>query len=80
VLEGKGHARHEEEGLRYVYFPVVTRQVARRAALSHLVQTFFDGSHANLVTALLGGDVGRLSDEELDRIARLVKSARKESS
>jgi len=76
VLEEKGHVRHEEEGLRYVYLPVVPRHAARRTALRHLVDTFFDGSAANLVTALLGSDAARLSDEELERIAQLVNSAR----
>ena len=76
VLEEKGHVRHEEQGLRYVYLPTVPRHAARRTALKHLVDTFFDGSPANLVTALLGSDAARLSDEELDRIAQIVKAAR----
>lgn len=79
VLERKGHVRHEEHGLRYIYMPTVPRHSARKSALRHLVQTFFDGSHANVVAALLGGEAARLSDEELERIEELVKSARKES-
>jgi predicted transcriptional regulator len=79
VLEDKGHVRHEEHGLRYVYFPVVSRQTARRSALKHLVDTFFAGSPASVVTALLGPDGGRVSDEELDRIADLIAAARRSS-
>ncbi len=79
VLETKGHVRHEEHGLRYVYMPTVPRHSARKSALRHLVQTFFDGSHANVVAALLGGEAARLSNEELERIEELVRSARKES-
>lgn len=78
VLETKGHVRHEEIGLRYVYTPTVPRHAARRSALKHLVDTFFDGSSAKVVAALLGGDGARVSDEELARIARLVETARKE--
>ncbi len=78
VLETKGHVRHEEHGLRYVYMPTVPRHSARKSALRHLVQTFFDGSHANVVAALLGGEAARLSDEELERIEELVRNARKE--
>ena len=78
VLEEKGHVRHESDGLRYVYLPTVARHTARRAALRHLVDTFFDGSAAGAVTALLGRDGGRLTDEDLDRIDALVQSARKE--
>ena len=80
VLEAKGHVRHEEEGLRYVYVPVVPRRVVRKSALKHLVNTFFDGSIEKVVAALLGPDGGRLSDEELDRIAEMVAKARAEES
>jgi BlaI family transcriptional regulator, penicillinase repressor len=80
VLEGKGHVRHEEQGLRYVYLPTVPRHAARRSALRHLVDTFFDGSTAKAVAALLGGEGARVSDDELDRIARLVEDARREPS
>ena len=77
VLERKGYVRHEEAGLRYVYIPAVPRHAARKSALRHLVDTFFDGSAEKVVGALLGGDGARVSDEELERIAALVK-ARKE--
>jgi BlaI family penicillinase repressor len=80
VLESKGHVRHEAEGLRYVYMPALPRRVARRSALRHLVDTFFEGSTEKVVGALLGGDGGRVSDDELERIAELVASARKEGS
>jgi predicted transcriptional regulator len=79
VLEEKGHVRHEEHGLRYVYVPTVPRDVARRSALRHLVETFFDGSSEKLVAALLGGEAARISPEEFDRIARLISKSRKES-
>jgi predicted transcriptional regulator len=78
VLEEKGHVQHESDGLRYVYAPTLARQTARKAALRHLVDTFFDGSAAGAVSALLGRDGGRLSDEDLDRIETLLKSARRE--
>ena len=80
VLEQKGHVRHEEQGLRYVYMPAVARSAARKSALKHLVETFFDGSAEKTVAALLGGEAARLSDEELDRISELIESARKEGS
>jgi predicted transcriptional regulator len=76
VLEEKGHVRHEEHGLRYVYAPAVPRSSARRSALRHLVDTFFDGSAEGAVAALLGGEGSKLSDEQLDRIADLVKQSK----
>jgi len=76
VLERKGHVRHDEEGLRYVYMPTVPRHSARRSALKHLVDTFFEGSTSKAVAALLGGEAARVSNEELARIEDLVKNAR----
>src|SRR2546423_413975 len=79
VLEEKGHVSHEEQGLRYLYIPAVPRRAARKSALRHLVDTFFDGSAEQVVAAVLGGEGSRLNDKELDRIAELVAKARKES-
>jgi predicted transcriptional regulator len=78
VLEDKGHVRHEEHGLRYVYLPTVPRRSAARSAMRHIVDTFFEGSSGKAVAALLRGEGPRISDEELDRIADLVKQARSE--
>jgi predicted transcriptional regulator len=78
VLEDKGHVRHEEDGRRFVYMPAVTRAAARKVALRHVVDTFFDGSVERVVAALLGGEAARLSDEELQRIQQLVEDAQKE--
>jgi len=79
VLEDKGHVRHEEHGPRYIYVPTVPRHIARRSALRHLVETFFEGSAEKVVAALLGGEVSRISQEELDRLARLIRKDTKES-
>jgi predicted transcriptional regulator len=76
VLEEKGHVRHEEQGLRYVYEPAVPRSSARKSAMRHMVDTFFDGSAEHAVAALLGGEGAKLSDAQLDRIADLVKKSR----
>jgi predicted transcriptional regulator len=80
VLEEKGHVTHEEQGLRYVYVPALPRRAARKSALRHLVDTFFDGSAEQVVAAVLGGEGAKLSEEELDRIADLVEKAKKEGS
>lgn len=79
VLEEKGHVRHDEQGLRYVYFPRVSRDIARRSALRHLVDIFFDGSTEKVVAALLGGEASNISQEQFNRLARLIAKSRKES-
>jgi len=80
VLEEKGHVRHEEAGPRYIYMPAVRRHAARKSALRHLVNTFFEGSTEKVVAALLGGEGHRLTSAELKRLAELVDKARKEGS
>jgi len=77
VLEDKGHVEHEEVGLRYVYTPTLPRHEVRQSALRHMVDTFFEGSTQKVVAALLGSEGGRISPEELDRIAELIDKARK---
>jgi len=76
VLEEKGHVRHEEESLHYVYLPTVARETARRSALHHLVATFFEGSVEQAVAALIDLSAARLSPEKLEIIAALVDEAK----
>ena len=77
VLEAKGHVRHEDDGIRFVYMAAVPRQAARRSALRHVIETFFDGSVERVVGALLGGEAARVTEAELKRIADMVERARK---
>jgi predicted transcriptional regulator len=76
ILEEKGHARHESQGTKYIYLPLVPRESARNSALTRIVQTFFDGSAGQAAAALV--DSGSLSDEELTRLSALIDRARKE--
>lgn len=78
VLEEKGHVRHEEKDLKYVYLPAVPREKARRSALRHLIDTFFDGSAEQTVAALLDKGTAKLSADELERLSQLIDKARKE--
>ena len=78
-VEGKGHVRHEEEGLRFVYIPAVPRDVARRSALRHLIDTFFEGSTEKAVAALLGGEASKITPEELDRLRAMIDEAQHQS-
>lgn len=76
ILEEKGHVTHEQDGPRYVYRPTVARENAKRSAMRHMLQTFFEGSAEKAISALLD-DTSQLSDAELDRLARLIDDARK---
>jgi BlaI family penicillinase repressor len=75
ILEDKGHLKHRQEGLAYVYRPSRPRQQAARSAFRRVLDTFFDGSLEKAVAAHLG-DAADLSDDDLQRLADLIRQAR----
>jgi predicted transcriptional regulator len=77
VLENKGHVRHEKDGARYVFIPTVRMNDAKRSAVRHLVKTFFGGSPAQAVAALLDLSSPNLSGEEADRLMQRIQDSRK---
>ena len=77
ILEEKGHVRHEQDGPRYVYLPTIARDNAKRSAMRHMLQTFFDGSAEQAISALLDDASTKMSDVELDRLARMISEARR---
>ena len=78
LLEEKGHLRHEQDGLKYVYLPVIAQADASRSAMAHVVHTFFGGSPAEAATALFDLPDRKLSHDELERLSQLVRQAMKE--
>lgn len=80
ILEEKGHIRHDDEGGKYIYSPVISRAKARQLALKSMMETFFDGSASSVVAALVDGEAEKLSREELDRLSKIIERARKDVS
>ena len=78
ILKEKGHVTHRADGSRYVYAPAVTRDRARRAAVDHLVDTFFNGSAERAMAALLRREDVDLSEAALRRLAREIQRAEQE--
>ena len=78
VLERKGHVRHIEEGMRYIYMPVITREKATQSAIDRLVATFFGGSAKAAAAAFVDPSTSQLSDEDLLDLERMIRKARKE--
>jgi predicted transcriptional regulator len=78
ILEEKGQLRHEKDGLRHIYYPVTPRSVAQRSAVRHLVGTFFSGSRAAAIAALLDESDRPLSDDERAELTHVVKRLRSE--
>ena len=75
-LVDQGHLRYREAGPRYVYKPAEQRARIRTAALRKTIDTFFDGSAANAINALLGISASELSQQELDELAKAIEAAR----
>jgi|SRR5947209_705570 len=78
LLEEKGYLVHEQDGPRYVFLPVVSRDKAKQSALKQVLRTFFDDSTEQAVAALLNISRSKLSPAELDRLSQMIEEARKE--
>src|SRR5512134_2178635 len=78
ILEEKGHVRHEQDGPRYVFHATLSVDSARRSALRRMLQTFFDNSLEEAVATLLDVESSNVTEEELERLARMIEAARKE--
>lgn len=78
ILERKGHVRHESDGTRYIYAPLIGREQMGRCAIDSLLKTFFDNSVERAVTAMLTAEDADIPREDLDRLARLIDKARRE--
>ena len=78
ILEDKKLVRHEQDGARYVYIPTVERERASRSALRHVLNTFFEGSATQAISALLDEDSKNLSEKDWQRLSVMIEQARKE--
>lgn len=76
VLEEKGFVGHVRRGRAYIYSPTTKRTEASRSALKHVVQTFFDDSVEQVVATLFNMSGARVSDEEYERLEKLLKDRR----
>jgi predicted transcriptional regulator len=75
-LEAKGHLRHREDGLRYVYLPTTPAAAARSAALADYVRVFFDGSIGKMANELVRSE--EWSDDDLDALRAEIDRVRKQ--
>lgn len=78
VLEEKGHVTHDVDGRRYLYRPTVEPEAARRAALTEVVRTYFDGSAESAAAALLRMSDGSIPQSAVERLAAEIERARRE--
>jgi predicted transcriptional regulator len=81
ILEEKGQVTHDADGVRHVYRPTTPREDARTNMMEHLVRTFFNGSRAQAMAALLGDyDEADITDAELARLQTMIAAARRKKS
>lgn len=76
VLVEKGHLKHTLEGRAFVYEPVKPAEASAGGALRRLMDVFFSGSAARVVSSLLENGGKAPAPEELDRMEELIRTAR----
>lgn len=74
-LAGKGAIAHEEDGNRFLYLPLLTRDQFLRAESGRLVDRLCNGRAAPLVAQL--AESGRMSERDIEEIEALLKALRK---
>lgn len=75
-LESKGHLKHCKQGRQFVYSPVLPREDAGQTALAGVLRTFFDGSLEKAVASYFADPTAAPDEDELKRLAKLVRDAR----
>lgn len=78
ILEEKGHLQHRMDGTRHTFFPTTPRERVRGSAIKQLVGTFFEGSVSQTVVALLEDGAASLTERELDELAAMIETAKRE--
>jgi predicted transcriptional regulator len=78
LLEEKNHVKHESDGTRFIYSPVVSREEMGQQAIDGVLRTFFNDSVDLVITALIKGRQTQLSAEQIDRLEQIIEQARKE--
>jgi BlaI family transcriptional regulator, penicillinase repressor len=77
ILGERGLVKHKEDGPRYVYYPALATEAARDDVLAHVVQTYFGGSSAQAVTALLRMSDIDIGDQDVERLRKTIERARR---
>lgn len=79
ILEDKGQLRHSKKGREFIYEPTRPRASAGKSALGRVLKVFFDGSLEQAVALHLSDPASELSDDELKRLAALIRQMRKKN-
>ena len=76
IMVQKEYLLVRSDGVRFVYRPSTARRDAGASSLAHVIRTFFDGSPAEAMTALLGAPDLELSADDLEQLSHVVQRAK----
>ena len=77
LLVDKKWLKYRRDGKRYLYRPAAGKEKSQKNAVSRLLETFFAGSPSDALAALLDSQSRELTQEELERMLKLIKNAQK---
>lgn len=78
ILHEKGHVRFQQDGAKYIYEPVVSRDEMAKSVMTGVVQTFFEGSIERVVATLVNSQEAKLSDDQIARLQAIIAEAKEE--
>ena len=80
ILERKGWIAHRRDGARYVYSTTRAEAGLRRNAAKHFVQTFFGGSVAEAMSALVDSRSRALSAKDQRKLDDILRRLEEDDS
>jgi predicted transcriptional regulator len=78
ILEDKGQLTHRRVGRHFVFRAIRARKQAGQSALRRVLDVFFRGSLEQAVAAYLADETGEYNHDELEKMAALIRKARKD--
>ena len=79
LLVEKKWLKFRQDGKRYLYRPAAGKEKSQKKAISRLLETFFAGSRTDALAALLDSSASEMTDDEYQRMAKMIEQARKEN-
>jgi predicted transcriptional regulator len=71
ILERKGFVSHRKQGRAFVFHALVDESLARKNAIRHVLDRFFDNSPGTMVLSLLDGEV--VPENDLRQLRELIQ-------
>ena len=75
-MEDRGLVRHNQEGRRFIYQPVVDPEAVSRTMVNTLVDRMFGGSLADAVHHLL--ETREVDADELEQLERMIQARKQQ--